>query len=88
MADSKLDIDSWVARIQKTRSGTELLRILAEFRKHEWTDLERQKVSHTYMKVLETILSSSGEQLKKAQEAATAAANASGNDGPVWYEKM
>lgn len=77
------DIELWLARIQKTRSAKELLLILEQFRKLEWTDLERQRISHTYMKVLDTILKSSSESLKKAGDAAAA-----GNDGPVWYEKM
>lgn len=82
MVETKVPVDEWVTRIQRTRSSSDLLKLLAEFRKHEWTDLERQKVSHTYMRVLETILKNSGDHLKKAQDAS------SGNDGPVWYEKM
>lgn len=76
------NIDEWVTRIQKTRSARDLLVLLAEFRTLEWTDLERQKVSHTYMKVLETILKASSENLKKKGQASA------GADGPVWYEKM
>ncbi len=75
-------IDEWVSRIQKTRSSKDLLRLLEQFRKLEWTDAERQKVSHTYMRVLDVILKSSAETLKQAEAAGT------GNDGPVWYEKM
>jgi hypothetical protein len=92
MAQSNDNVDVWVARIQKTRSSKELLKILEEFRKFEWHDLERQKVSHTYMKVLDVILNSPEEKaLRKEAEAAAAAAAASSgsaNDGPVWYEKM
>jgi hypothetical protein len=44
--------------------------------------VERQKVSHTYMRVLDVILKSAGDDLKKAETTSSA------NDGPVWYEKM
>lgn len=92
MAESNDNIDVWVGRIQKTRSSKELIKILEEFRKFDWHDLERQKVSHTYMKVLDVILNSPEEKAlrkKEAEAAAAAAASAgSANDGPVWYEKM
>ena len=90
MVQSNQNIDEWVARVQKTRSSKELLKILEEFRKYDWHDLERQKVSHTYMKVLDVILNSPEEKAlrKQAEEAAAAASSSSANDGPVWYEKM
>ena len=86
MTETKATVDDWVLRIQKTRSSIDLLKLLSQFRKYEWTDLERQKISHTYMKVLDVILKDSAENLKVAEEAAVAAG--AGNDGPVWYEKM
>lgn len=79
---AKETIDDWVVRIQKTRSSRELLKLLEQFRKHDWTDQERQKVSHTYMRVLDVILKSPSEQIKKEE------VQPAGNDGPVWYEKM
>ncbi len=79
----KATVDDWVVKIQKTRSGTELLKILEQFRKFDWTDQERQKISHTYMKMLDGILKGSVTETLKKAEAAVAA-----NDGPVWYEKM
>ncbi len=82
MAETKASVDDWVTKIQQTRNGRELLKILEQFRKLDWTDQERQKVSHTYMKVLDVILKSSQDTLKKAEETSSA------NDGPVWYEKM
>lgn len=90
MEQSNQNIDEWVARVQKTLSSKELLKILEEFRKYDWHDLERQKVSHTYMKVLDVILNSPEEKAlrKQAEEAAAAASSSSANDGPVWYEKM
>lgn len=82
MAETKTSVDEWVTRIQKTRNGRDLLKLLEQFRKFDWTDQERQKISHTYMRVLDVILKSSADTLKKAEEASA------GNDGPVWYEKM
>jgi len=82
MSEAAKSVDEWVTRIQKTRSSRDLLRLLAEFRKFEWTDVERQRISHTYMRVLDVILKTAGDDLKKAE------ATSSANDGPVWYEKM
>lgn len=83
MAEVTTSVDEWVVRIQKTRSSRDLLRLLEQFRKFEWTDVERQKISHTYMKVLDLILKSSAENIRKAEEE-----DGTSNDGPVWYEKM
>ena len=69
MADAISPIDEWVLRIQKTKTSKDLLKLLEQFRKIDWTDADRQKVSHTYMKMLDVILSSSAEKLLKAEEA-------------------
>lgn len=82
MTETTPSVDEWVKRIQKTRNSRDLLRLLDEFRKFDWTEVERQRVSHTYMRVLDVILKSSAETLKNAEVAAA------GNEGPVWYEKM
>lgn len=82
MAETKVSVDEWVLRIQQTRSSVDLLKLLEQFRKYDWTDIERQKISHTYMRVLDGILKGAGENLKSAKKAAA------GNEGPVWYEKM
>lgn len=84
MAENPASIDEWVLRIQKTRKTTDLLRLLEQFRKGDWTAQERQLVAHTYMKVLESITKNSSELLRKPEEVTSG----SGNDGPVWYEKM
>ncbi len=82
MAESTDAVEEWVTRIQKTRKSRDLLKMLQEFRKGDWTDLERQKVSHTYMRVLDVILKDKSQIIEKPAEVAPA------NDGPVWYEKM
>ncbi len=83
MVETKDAIDDWVAKIQKTRSSRDLLKMLQEFRNLDWTDLERQKVSHAYIRVLDVILKDSTQAILKPAEEIPA-----GNDGPVWYEKM
>lgn len=85
-----LSLEDYVQKILKTKSATELLKILAEFRKGDWNDIERQKVSHTYMRVLDNIMKNSPDEVKNAAAAAAAASSsaAPANDGPVWYEKM
>ncbi len=82
MAETKDAVEEWVARIQKTRKSRELLQILKDFRKGDWTDIERQRVSHTYMRVLDVILKDKAQIISKPEEPTP------GNDGPVWYEKM
>lgn len=86
MVETQLKLDDYVVKIQKTKTSAALLKILAEFRKGDWTDAERQKVSHTYMRVLESIMKNSPDEVKAASAPAPAPAPA--NDGPVWYEKM
>lgn len=87
MANTEATVDDYVLRIQKTRNAQDLLKLLAQFRQGEWTDLERQKVSHTYMRMLNTILKASAASIKKTVDP-PADAGAPANDGPVWYEKM
>ncbi|MBX9568692.1 MAG: hypothetical protein K2X77_07345 [Candidatus Obscuribacterales bacterium] len=84
MVETQLKLDDYVQKILKTKTSADLLKILADFRKGEWTDAERQKVSHTYMRVLENIMKASPDEVK----ASTAPTPAPANDGPVWYEKM
>lgn len=82
--EAAVGIDEWVLRVQKTRNTKDLLRLLEQFRKGDWTAQERQLVSHTYMKVLESITKNSADSLRKPAETQASG----GNDGPVWYEKM
>ena len=82
MAETKPSVEDWIRRIQKTRKSNELLQLLDQFRVQEWTDSELQKVSHTYMRVLDVILKSSTDGIVPMEM------DAVGNSGPVWYEKM
>ena len=81
MVETKLSLDEYIARILKIRKADELLKVLDEFRRGDWTDIERQKVAHTYMRVLDSMPKAMAETAQK-QEAAPV------DDGPVWYEKM
>ena len=79
-------VDDYVQKILKTKTSADLLKILATFRKsRDWSDVERQKVSHSYMRVLDSIMKSSPDEVKATQAPAPSGPV---NDGPVWYEKM
>lgn len=83
MAETKLSLDDWLARVKKAQSPDELWKILDQFRNNDnWIPQERQQVFHTYMKVLDKLTrpaDTAGSGKKK---------NAAANEGPVWYEKM
>ena len=78
---TKVSLDSWIERIRAVGSVDNLWALLDEFRRDDWTDTERAKMSHAYMQKLASILRASGTSGKKAAQVAA-------NDGPVWYEKM
>ncbi len=81
MVETKLSLDEYLTRILKIRKADELLKVLDEFRRGDWTDLERQKVAHTYMRVLDSMPKAMVETAQKPEQAPV-------DDGPVWYEKM
>lgn len=82
MAETKLSLDDWLARVKTARSTDEMWKILDAFRQQDdWIAQERQQVFHTYMRVLNNLnkpddTASSGKKKNAA------------NEGPVWYEKM
>lgn len=80
MAEKTTDLQQWIARVQKSTSAKEVYATLDEFRPGPWSDEERAKMAKVYMRVLERVGGSTGDDA--AEEVVEA------NDGPVWYEKM
>lgn len=77
-ADEK-DIKIWIARVQQAPEATKVFQVLNEFRKLDWTDEERVRMSKIYMRVLERVGAPAREEQEEIIEK---------DDGPVWYEKM
>lgn len=82
MAEKTLDLNSWIARVQKASNAKDVFGILKEFRKEQWTDDERARMAKAYIRVLERV------GAPPPDETAAAAEEGEKNDGPVWYEKM
>lgn len=81
------DIKSYLDRLSKAKTKSEIYAILDEFRPLNWTDEQRSSVSRFYMRMLESIGFSSDEDAQPAAAGATKSGT-NQNDGPVWYEKM
>lgn len=76
------NLDSWLEKIHAAKSRADVFRTLEEFRPLEWTDEQRAAMARAYMRALEVLAPGT------ASTADAAADTATGNDGPVWYEKM
>jgi len=76
------NLESWLEKINAAKSRVDIFRILEDFRPLEWTDEQRAAMAKTYMRVLD------GLAPGKEASAPAATATTTGDDGPVWYEKM
>lgn len=85
--DKNSDINIWLARVKQAQTRKDVFKILDEFRKQTWTDVQCQTMSHYYMRIIDLM---PPEVNDESEDAAAAAAGTAGgaNDGPVWYEKM
>ncbi len=54
--DKNKDLNIWLARVKQAKTRKDVFRILDEFRKFEWTDVQCQTMSHLYMRVLDLLL--------------------------------
>lgn len=77
-----MDLNAWTAKLKTAQSHKQMFAMLDEFRKGEWTDEERSKIAHTYIRLLDNL------QPAVDSDGAADAAAENKNDGPVWYEKM
>ena len=81
MAEQKtMDLNQWIARIQKSDNAKTVLSIMDEFRKCDWSDEDRARIAKVYVRVLERVGISAADTAAAVEDQA--------NDGPVWYEKM
>ncbi len=77
----ELDLDGWIKKAQKSGTVADLLKVMAEFRKQGFNDEDCSKMAKAYMRVMDKVG-------KNYVAPAADEAQAVGNDGPVWYEKM
>lgn len=75
------NIEDWLKKVQSATSGDTIFKLLADFRKLDWTDEERARMSKVYMRMLQ-------KTGVTTVNTANAAEEDEGPDGPVWYEKM
>jgi hypothetical protein len=74
-----MDLNAWIAKLKLARSHKQMFALLDEFRKSEWTDEERSKIAHVYIRLLDNL------QPAAASDESEAAPAESEHDGPVWY---
>lgn len=51
--DKNKDLNIWLARVKQAQTRKDVFRILDEFRKHEWTDVQCQTMSHLYIRMID-----------------------------------
>lgn len=51
--DKNKDLNIWLARVKQAKTRKEIFRILDEFRKYEWTDVQCQTISHLYIRMID-----------------------------------
>lgn len=76
-----LKLEDWLNKVQAARSRQEIFKILDEFRKLAWTDVERSSMSKLYMRVLDTM----ADEPNPSDQSQTSSGT---GDEEVWYEKM
>ena len=75
------DLTPWLNKVKQAGSRSEVLSLLDEFRKLEWTDAQCSSMSKLYIRIIERLGDDSGAAVKSAEVVED-------HDGPVWYEKM
>lgn len=81
MTSTTQNLDEWLKKVQQAQSGDAVFKLLADFRKLDWTDEELSRMSKVYMRVLNRVGGASSTVTSSQEEE-------EGPDGPVWYEKM
>ncbi len=51
--DKNKDLNLWLARVKQAKTRKDVFRILDEFRKFEWNDVQCQTMSHLYMRMID-----------------------------------
>lgn len=76
-----LKLEDWLNKVQAARSRQEIFKILDEFRKLAWTDVERAAMGKLYIRALDNMDEEDTTSTSEDQQA-------SSGDEEVWYEKM
>ena len=77
---SGLSLTDWLSRISDAKQAKDVLTVLEEFRKQNFSDEDRSKMAKHYVRIL--------ERLGGFPDTSAAQVEDEGPDGPVWYEKM
>ncbi|MBA3855402.1 MAG: hypothetical protein C0507_00710 [Cyanobacteria bacterium PR.3.49] len=64
--DKNSDLNIWLARVKQAQTRKDVFRILDEFRKHEWTDVQCQTMSHLYIRLIDLMPPEEGGDLEVA----------------------
>jgi len=75
-------LEDWLNKVQAARTRQEIFKILDEFRKLAWTDVERASMGRLYIRALDNMADNDTSNSSDNQT------TASGGDEEVWYEKM
>ena len=64
--DKNSDLNVWLARVKQAQTRKDVFRILDEFRKLEWTDVQCQTMSHLYIRMIDLMPPEDGGDLEVA----------------------
>lgn len=79
---NKADLKTWFERVKNAKSRKEVLAILDDFRKEDWTNEERSQMGHLYTRMLEVLGEDADDDTKTSAAAKdTTAASKSGSAG-------
>ena len=76
--DKNKDLNLWLARIKQAKTRKDVFRILDEFRKFEWTDVQCQTMSHLYMRMIDLMPPEEDDSEVEVASVAVAADTATG----------
>jgi|GEM_PF-668982 len=81
--DKNKDLNIWLARVKQAKTRKEVFRILDEFRKHEWTDVQCQTMSHLYIRLVDLMPPEEDDAPPEEAPAAAADDTKSGASAPA-----
>lgn len=81
--DKNKDLNIWLARVKQAKTRKETFRILDEFRKHEWTDVQCQTMSHLYIRLIDLMPPEEDDTPVEVTSVAVADDTASGAAAPA-----
>jgi len=70
--DKNTDLNIWLARVKQAQTRKDVFRILDEFRKYTWTDVQCQTMSHFYMRVIDLLAPEENESYVEVASVAIA----------------